>query len=168
MNYIIGIDPGLTGAIAILNRSTLEIEQFCDMPTVPKPTKGRKVSPIGVLNFLNEFSQERQSTIDWLCVEQVSARPHDGPVQAFAFGRSVGAIDGIAAALGYPQCALTPQTWKKLIGIPRGSEKEYSRTVAIDLFPDASKDLARKKDVGRAEAALIALAANRHQMRLGA
>ena len=93
-------------------------------------------------------------------VEYVGARPGEGAVGAFAFGRSRGVVEGVLAALSIPVTFLTPPTWKRLVGIPPGKEgaKDAARSEAIRRWPEKAALFARVKDDGRAEAALIAIA----------
>jgi crossover junction endodeoxyribonuclease RuvC len=103
-------------------------------------------------------------------VEQVNAMPSIpgpdgvrrgmGSSSAFRFGESFGVLKGVLAALGIRYELIAPQTWKKSQGLT-GSEKDYARTVAIRTFPDMATHLARKKDIGRADALLIARHATR-------
>jgi hypothetical protein len=91
--------------------------------------------------------------------EFVGARPTDAKVAAFSFGRARGVIEGSAGALGLPIVFLTPPTWKRLAEIPPGAEnKDLARTRAIAQWPAHADLFARKGDVDRAEACLIALA----------
>jgi crossover junction endodeoxyribonuclease RuvC len=95
--------------------------------------------------------------------EFVGARPTDAKVAAFAFGRA-GVIEGCAGALGLPIVFLTPPTWKRLAEIPPGAEnKDLARTRAIARWPAHADLFARKRDVDRAEACLIALAGLRRE-----
>src|ERR1700733_2209505 len=93
-------------------------------------------------------------------VEFVGARPGEGAVGAFAFGRSRGVIEGVCGAAGVPLSFLTPSHWKRLVGIPPGKEgaKDAARSEAIRRWPCHAALFARVKDDGRAEAALIAIA----------
>jgi crossover junction endodeoxyribonuclease RuvC len=90
--------------------------------------------------------------------EHVSARPGEGAVGAFAFGRSRGGvIEGVLAAAGVRCQFLTPPAWKRAVGLPPGRDKDASRAAAIQRWP-AAELFSRKKDDGVAEAALIAIA----------
>ena len=93
-------------------------------------------------------------------VEYVGARPGEGAVGAFAFGRSRGVIEGVLGALAIPVTFIAPAAWKRTIGIPPGKEgaKDAARAEAIRRWPEHAALFARKKDDGRAEAALIAVA----------
>ena len=102
----------------------------------------------------------------WYYREFVGARPTDAKVAAFAFGRARGVIEGCAGALGLPIVFLTPPTWKRLADIPPGAEnKDLARTRAIARWPARADLFARKCDVDRAEACLIALAGLKREAR---
>jgi crossover junction endodeoxyribonuclease RuvC len=93
-------------------------------------------------------------------VEYVGARPREGAVGAFSFGRSRGVIEGVMAALGVPVTFLTPPAWKRLVGIAPGKveAKTAARSEALRRWPAKASLFARVRDDGRAEAALIAVA----------
>jgi crossover junction endodeoxyribonuclease RuvC len=93
-------------------------------------------------------------------VEFVSARPKEGAVGAFSFGRCKGCVEGVAAAFGLPIAFLTPPTGKRLVGIPPSKDgaKDAARSEVIRRWPNKAWLFARVKDDGRAEAALIAVA----------
>jgi crossover junction endodeoxyribonuclease RuvC len=148
---IIGIDPGLTGAIAIIghNGSTAIL---LDMPIVPKLSgKGNELSARLLLAALSAH----RTDIDAAYVERVHAMPGQGVTGMFSLGRSVGVIDGILAALGIQTFYVEPTRWKRALDLT-GKEKDAARTMAISLYPDAATNLSRKKDIGRADALLIA------------
>lgn len=149
---IIGIDPGVTGAIAILSNDG-EFLAVHDMPSLPDGAKGRNAVNAPLLSSI--ISDASPSVV--YC-EYVGARPGEGAVGAFAFGRSRGVIEGVCGALGIPVVMITPPVWKRVAGIAAGSDKEASRARAIARWPRRSDLFARKKDAGRAEAALIAVA----------
>src|SRR5690606_16808140 len=86
-------------------------------------------------------------------VERVSAMPGQGVSSMFNFGMGYGVIQGVLASLGIPYTLVTPQTWKKRAGLA-GKDKDNARTLAQQLCPEAP--LGRKKDIGRADAILIA------------
>jgi crossover junction endodeoxyribonuclease RuvC len=93
-------------------------------------------------------------------VELVGARPGEGAVGAFAFGRSRGVVEGVLGALGVPVTFIAPTSWKRAVGLPAGRDgaKDAARSEAIRRWPDQAGLFARVKDDGRAEAALIAVA----------
>lgn len=148
---ILGIDPGLSGGAAIYAPPfSLELRwQIIDLPTVGELSQRRILAPA-----LRDWIM--QHAPDHAFVEQVSAMPKQGVSSGFRFGRAAGAIDAVIACCGVPVTYIAPQRWKKFHGL-KGSDKEASRARALQLAPDLSSLLARKKDHGRAEAVLIAL-----------
>lgn len=145
----IGIDPGISGAIAIIHDHGGVT--FHDMPTVTKLNgKGNQVDAATLANVLREYA-----VADIAYLEQVGAMPGQGVTSMFSFGDSFGVIRGILAAVGIPYCLVRPQKWKKRAGLS-GRDKDAARAVAMNLYPSASSGLSRKKDVGRADALLLA------------
>ena len=146
---IIGIDPGAHGAIAVLDE-TGELLEIHDMPAIEE-SAGRPATNAPLLaSLLARVHGQR------IFCEFVGARPTDARASAFSFGRARGVIEGAAGALGLPIEFLTPPTWKRLANIPAGVEnKDQARARAIARWPTMSESFARKRDVDRAEAALI-------------
>ena len=149
---IVGIDPGITGAIAELHGT--ELHAVHDMPTVTDSTGRQRVNPLGVLDIL------RQADPDLVVLEQVNAMPGSGPGRRtmgaqsmFNFGRGFGVVEASVQALGLPLRFVAPATWKARAGLTR-RPKDYARTLALQLYPRA--DLQRRADTGRADAILIA------------
>ena len=141
----LGIDPGASGALALLEGHRL-VGVF-DMPTIA--VKGRaKVLPAGVVDLIVAWKP------DQVVVEDVAAMPGQGVSSMFSFGRSVGILEGVVAALGYPLVMVRPATWKRDAGVP--ADKDAARLMATRLWPDQAALFQRKKDDGRAEAALLA------------
>jgi len=151
----IGIDPGISGAIAILKDGKL-IDAF-DMPIMPMGVKGKKnqVNAAGLVDNLHDTICRNQGECQ-VVIERVSAMPGQGVTSMFSFGMSYGVCLGVCAALNLPITYVTPQAWKKKFGLS-GAEKDASRTKVIEMFPQQSNYFARKKDHGRADAVLIAL-----------
>jgi len=151
-NRIIGIDPGAHGAIAVLDE-TGELLEIHDMPAIEE-SAGRPATNAPLLASLLARTHGQR-----IFCEFVGARPTDARASAFAFGRARGVIEGAAGALGLPIAFLTPPTWKRLANIPAGAEnKDQARARAIARWPAMAESFARKKDVDRAEDALIGLA----------
>jgi crossover junction endodeoxyribonuclease RuvC len=149
---ILGIDPGAHGAIAVLNESG-DLLDVLDMPSTPE-ANGRTATNAPLLAAILARTHARIAFCEF-----VGARPTDAKVSAFAFGRARGVIEGCAGALGLPIVFLTPPTWKRLADIPPGAEnKDLARTRAIARWPTRADLFARKCNVDRAEACLIALA----------
>lgn len=149
MSLIIGIDPGASGAVAILENGKL-IEVW-DMPTVQvlagKSVK-RRVSPEMLAAELRNWAAGTAF------VEQVNAMPGQGVSSMFAFGESLGVIRGVLAGLAIPCHLVPPARWKKAVGVNAG--KDGCRAKAAQMWPAQAGEFARVKDDGRAEAALIA------------
>ncbi|MGO9430693.1 hypothetical protein [Rhodoblastus sp.] len=153
-DIILGIDPGVFGAIATLNkdRDLLSVE---DMPVLSEGSKNRKTVNAPLLASIIYKSLAKVA----FC-ELVGSRPGEGVVGAFGFGRSRGVIEGVLAAAGIPAFMLAPPAWKRLVGIQPGlaCSKDAARIEAIRRWPGKAELFARVKDDGRAEAALIAIA----------
>lgn len=145
----IGIDPGLSGAIAYLDED--KIVSIDDMPISAKTSgKGNQVNAAVLSQMLSN------KLIDEAIVERVHAMPGQGVTSVFGFGRSLGVIEGILAAHSIPVKWVTPQKWKKLCGLI-GKDKDASRTLCIEKYPNNMELFKRKKDNGRADAVLIGL-----------
>ena len=154
--YSIGIDPGLSGAIAIISPESLKI---FDMPTMTVERNGkakRQVSAIELAEMLYLYSGRDCHVY----CERVSAMAGQGVTSVFSFGRSFGMIEGILAAFKMPVTFVPPATWVKAVG--RGQGKDASRARAMELFPSDQDQFKRVKDDGRADAALIAHWGSRH------
>ena len=148
---IIGIDPGLNGAIAFFHIEKGHLS-IVDMPTVEVKRGAkmkREVSP-AMLAHIIKMAEGVEHSI----MERVGAMPGQGVSSVFAFGRSTGIIEGVLAALQVPTTIVTPQTWQKACNVRGG--KDGSRLRAAELFPNYANLFARKKDDGRADAALMA------------
>lgn len=147
-NPTVGIDPGLSGAIAIYRPDEPPI--LMDMPTCARLSgKGLQLDLAALSGILGGYLGAT------VFLEQVGAMPGNGATSMFAFGRSVGQIEGILGALQMPVRYLSPRSWKKTLGLI-GKDKDAARTLAIQRFPLAAGDLNRKKDCGRADALLMA------------
>ncbi len=145
----IGIDPGLTGAIAWLDKDNKFIDVW-DMPTMSRGKKGNQVNSVELAEIIQEIILE----FDCIAyVEQVHAMPKQGVTSMFNFGESFGIIKGVLGALKVPVEFVTPQSWKSRAALT-GKDKDAARTKAINMYPNAS--LSRKKDIGRADAIMIA------------
>ena len=149
---IFGIDPGVSGAISILENKKV-IEVF-DMPTMIDGKKNKKqVNGAQVTNIIKEQLKENEEII--VVVEHVNAMPGQGVTSMFNFGQSFGVIKGICSALNLPIYFVRPTKWKKYFNLIR-TNKDASRTKAIEAYPEISGKLSRKKDSNKADAILIA------------
>lgn len=151
---ILGIDPGLGGALCFLNPETSFLTVL-DMPTLVKATNGKNRRSLDHYELARLV--DSHAKIDCAYVERVGAMPHDGSVQAFAFGKTYGAIIGVLAAYFIPIFEVSPVTWKRAMNIKAGADKDESRAAAKQNFPAHSESFVLRKHDGRAEASLIAL-----------
>lgn len=148
---VAGIDVGTGGGVSILKQQLLC--QVYDMPVLNDGPKGRKTISAALLADI--LYKEKVTKV--YC-ELVGPRPGEGAVGAFAFGRSLGVVQGVCAAAGIPITMIAPPTWKRHAGIPPGKEhKDRARAIAISHWPSQAGLFARKCDLDRAESALIAL-----------
>ena len=149
---IIGIDPGLSGAIAVLDDQ--KVKRIFDMPVMSEGKKNkRQLNSALLVSLLKENINSKEDTI--IVVEQVNAMPGQGVTSMFNFGQTFGAIKGISAALGLPIFFVRPAKWKKHFELINSS-KDASRTKAIEMYPLLSGQLSKKKDVNKSDAILIA------------
>lgn len=148
--YVIGIDPGFTGALAVMNTATEELVSVADMP-VYKNKKGRQELNLSQLFELLEPPTEPVFAV----LEQVASRPGQGAPATFRFGQGYGAIEMALAGHKIPVQYVTPAKWKSHFGLSK--EKGLSRGLACQRFPTHTDQFQRVKDDGRAEASLIAL-----------
>jgi len=157
---IIGIDPGISGAISILeNKKVLEVY---DTPTMIDGKKNkRQINSAQVSQIIKERLNSQKEVI--VVVEHVNAMPGQGVTSMFNFGQSFGVIKGICAALNLPIYFVRPTKWKKHFNLIK-TNKDASRTKVIEVYPEISGKLHRKKDSNRADAILIALYFNDTQL----
>jgi hypothetical protein len=153
---IIGIDPGITGAIAVVDNDGQVV--LHDLATCPKDRgKGLMIHAGLLADLLRAYRCDHKDSLgDVVVLESVTSSPQMGVTSAFSFGRSLGVIEGVVAGLGYPLVLVQPSAWKKAFGLI-GRDKDEARNVATRLAPQVGELLKRKKDIGRAEALLIAL-----------
>ena len=151
---IIGIDPGISGSICFFEDG--KILDVIEMPTMNEGKKNkRQVNGAQIYNEITDRINKLQKQDVRVVVEQVSAMPGQGVTSMFNFGQTFGAIKGICASLGLPIFFVRPSKWKKHFDLIN-SQKDSSRTKAIEMYPSLSHELSRKKDVNKADAILIA------------
>ena len=153
---IFGIDPGVSGAISILEDK--KVIDIFDMPTMIDGKKNKKqVNGAQLANIIKEKTQSIGSSIEELAVvvEHVNAMPGQGVTSMFNFGQSFGVIKGVCSALNLPIYFVRPTKWKKYFNLIK-TNKDASRTKVIEIYPEISSKLSRKKDSNKADAILIA------------
>lgn len=147
---IVGIDPGLTGAIAVI-ANTGEIIELCDMPTMTAEFgKGNVVNPYGVASIIKRVKPKIAY------IERVGARPGQGVSSMFKFGAALGILQGVVAANNISTEYVTPQAWKKFFGLI-GQPKDAARTLCQGRYDYLAEELKWVKNGGRADALLIGL-----------
>ena len=147
----IGIDPGLTGALAFVRAG--HVLTCLDMPVETGAGNRRRVSAARLAHLLREQVERHGPCV--AALEAVAARPGQGVSSVFSFGRSLGVLEGVLAACAIPVAYYQPTAWKRALGL-LGRPKDASLTRALELFPTAAPWLMRKKDHGRADAILLA------------
>lgn len=147
MSYaVVGIDPGITGALALIHGGKLEA--ICDMPVDAGRVSGSEVRAI-LLDWAHD------TEIYSVVVEDTQPMPKNGSIASFKLGLNTGICLGVVQALGLPLRRARPVDWKRSQGLI-GKDKSASRGLACELWPDHSVDFRLVKHDGRAEAALIA------------
>lgn len=149
---LLAVDPGVTGAIAFRYGNEYTVE---DIPNekIQSGKRNRTHIKLGELADLLRGATDGGAVPAVALIEQVGPMPHDGKIQAFSLGRTLGDLEGMLVALGVQIRYVTPRKWKKDAGL--SSDKEESRLRALQTFPKLSDRLSRKKDHNRAEALLL-------------
>ena len=151
---IIGIDPGISGSICFLEDGI--IKDVLEMPTMTEGKKNKKqVNGSQIYNEISFRIKTYEKKNIKVVIEQVSAMPGQGVTSMFNFGQSFGILKGICSAMQLSMYFIRPAKWKKYFNLIN-SEKDASRTKAIEIFPYYSSYLSKKKDSNKADAILIA------------
>jgi len=152
---IIGIDPGVSGSICFFKDG--KILDVIEMPTMNEGKKNKK--QVNGAQIYNEITKRIDDKSDpnniRVVIEHVTAMPGQGVTSMFNFGQSFGILKGICSAMQIPMFFVRPAKWKKYFNLIN-SEKDASRTRAIEIFPYFSSRLSKKKDSNKADAILIA------------
>ena len=150
----LGVDPGIRGGLAIIaidaNSTAPRLVDTIDIPVTGVGAKER-VDVLAIRKWIAQHAPQHA------LIERAQAMPKQGASSGFKYGRAVGAIEAVITCCAIPLTIIEPTAWKKFHAL-RGGDKEVGRQRALQLFPAAHALLARKKDHGRADAALIALA----------
>ena len=150
---IIGIDPGITGSICFFEDG--KIIDVVEMPNMAEGKKNkRQVNGAQIYHEISKRIKNLEKKDIKVVIEQVAAMPGQGVTSMFNFGQSFGVLKGICAAMQIPMYFVRPSKWKKYFNLIN-SEKDASRTKAIEIFPHFSTQLSRKKDSNKADAILI-------------
>lgn len=155
-DYVVGIDPGISGAIAVVSGDG----NFVCVRSMPIQAKKSGRNEVDASELYTFFEKLPKGGFIYSLVERVSAMPGQGVSGMFSLGDSFGCVRAIATATSHRTDYVAAAVWKKKMGLNKN--KEYSRTLARKMFPTAEGDLSRKKDEGRAEALLLARFASQH------
>jgi len=151
---IIGIDPGISGSICFFQDGV--IKDVLEMPTMVEGKKNKKqVNGSQIFNEISEKIKKIDKKNIKVVIEHVTAMPGQGVTSMFNFGQSFGILKGICSAMQLPVYFVRPAKWKKYFNLIN-SEKDASRTRAIEIFPYYSSHLSKKKDSNKADAILLA------------
>jgi crossover junction endodeoxyribonuclease RuvC len=166
LKLFLGIDPGNTGAVCVIETVAGKIDaiSFFDTPVLRVEGKEKTHTFLDAKQCAYILSLSTSGSDCKVFLEKVSAMPGSdgkggrqtiGATSAFNFGMGYGVWIGICAGLILDIELVTPQAWKKTFSLV-GQEKDAARLLAIQLFPQLEAKLARKKDIGRADALLLA------------
>ena len=151
---IIGIDPGISGSLCFFNDG--KIIDLVEMPSMAEGKKNKKqVNGAQIYNEISLRIKGIEKKDIKVVIEQVSAMPGQGVTSMFNFGQSFGVLKGICSAMQLSMHFVRPAKWKKFFNLIN-TEKDASRTKAIEIFPYISTQLSKKKDANKADATLIA------------
>ena len=151
---IIGIDPGISGSLCFFKDG--KILDLVEMPNMPEGKKNkRQVNGAQIYNEISSRIKGLNREEIKIVIEQVSAMPGQGVTSMFNFGQSFGVIKGICSALSLPIYFVRPTKWKKYFNLIK-TNKDASRTKVIEIYPEISSQISRKKDSNKADAILIA------------
>lgn len=143
---VLGIDPGVTGAIAFYFPGLYGRVAVYDMPTMAGEVNA---------HALDGLIRDHAPTV--AVIERVGPMPRDGVMQAWRFSAAYNTARTVVMLRDIPLTLITPAVWKKGMGVKGGpAGKEQCRRKAIEMFPAVAGHFLRKKDQGRAEAALLA------------
>jgi len=150
----IGIDPGISGALAVLADG--QFERFIDIPTRPRRTAaGNEVDVTALAARLRETLAAHPGAYAFGVMEKVCGHRGQGGAASFNFGQADGMVRATFESVGIPFIEVYPQTWKMYLRM-KGMDKEAARQRVICEYPEAASQLKRKKDHGRADALLLA------------
>lgn len=161
MRFVIGIDPGVSGAVALYDAKHGKALEVIDTPVMALNAKTKVVNGTAMAGAIRQWHEKYVGMgkvfdpfLFYCQIESVASRPGQGVRSMFTFGRAMGSIEGVIQTLAIPYGYVSSPAWKRHFKL--GKDKEVSRARAIALFPNMAGELSRKKDSGRAEALLIA------------
>ncbi len=150
---VLGIDPGLSGAMAIVDTKLPALVIVADIPVTHTAHGKGKRANINLWAMRNWLLLG--APIDLAILEKVGAMPGQGVTSMFRFGQAAGLCQGLLAGLNIKLVLVPPRKWKTEMGV--GREKDQARQIITDMYPTFADAFRRKKDIDRAEAALMAV-----------
>jgi crossover junction endodeoxyribonuclease RuvC len=160
VNYILGVDPGLSGALAVFDPTNFKCVDIIDMPIIVDRRTGKnEIDLFGLAVFVDSV----KNSIDFAIIEKVGSMPNQGLSSTFKFGLVTGIVKGVMAANYLPQSSVVASVWKSDMNLSH--DKSKSVLLARKLFPDWEASFTKSKD-GRAEALLLAVFASKHKAKL--
>jgi crossover junction endodeoxyribonuclease RuvC len=146
---VLGIDPGVLGALVLLDRYGESYVTHLEMPIIKVGTT-RRVNGAPIAALLRDFP-----SISHAYVEKVGAMPGQGVASMFNFGHAAGLVEGVVTGAGIPLTLVTPNAWKKAAGLI-GKDKDAARSRAIQLYPGLRSLDIKARGQALADAILIA------------
>ena len=155
VKIVIGVDPGLSGAIAIVD------SQYTVLATTVMTVHGHEMDLTSLANWLEAEIESNPYPVPIIaCIEKVSAMPHQGVKSMFTFGFNTGAIHGILASFSIPRYMVTPQIWQKaVLSFTNRGDKQASVNFCRRIYPDLNllaTERSKKPHTGMADAICIA------------
>jgi Holliday junction resolvasome RuvABC endonuclease subunit len=158
-SYVLGIDPGASGALALVELSTKHIVKVWDMPHTQRVlTTGKKLKEVDIEKLIEIISEVYDFSFKGpveVHIEKVQAFGKQSAPAAFNFGKAAGIVEALCHAFNFKVTLIPPQTWKRQYNL-QASKKDQARQLVLNLFPETNDILKYKKDVDRADAILIA------------
>jgi hypothetical protein len=151
VSVTIAIDPGLTGAIALIDSYGILLEVH-DMPVLAGDVSAQLLA-VMFMAEVHDGAKLDANTYGCAVIEDVHSMPKQGVASSFKFGRGKGVVEGFFAGAGLPLRYVSPSRWKRDLRL--SSDKGESRQMALEFWPEHAARFTRVKDEGRAEAALI-------------
>lgn len=159
---LIGIDPGLSGAVVVVDCDRRQLVDVMDLPTFQKKTTARKSGFFGHLDIhmLSTMIDLYAPLTALAVLEEPGAMPEQGLSSTFRFGHICGQIHGVLAGHYIPVAPVKPSVWKSALAL--SANKDESRDMATKAFPQGAGFWSKKKHNDRAEAALLTVYAEKY------
>ena len=150
-SLILGVDPGIKGALSWYNPDKRRVIETVQLPISPNRAGKARLNLNSIALTVSRMAPRTKFAV----VEDVHSMPGQGVASMFAFGQALGQLEGLIAAYFIPIHKVSPATWKSVLHLSK--DKKESRTMAAALFPEHAAAFSRAKDDGVAEATLLAV-----------